>query len=43
MEDFYQEQKEILSNTGIVHKTHGPSYHPATNGQADRFVQTIKR
>ncbi|XP_063626442.1 uncharacterized protein K02A2.6-like [Cydia splendana] len=37
-----QEFQNFLSNNGIVHKTIAP-YHPATNGQAERFVQTIKK
>lgn len=37
-----QEFENFLSSNGIVHKTIAP-YHPATNGQAERFVQTIKK
>lgn len=31
----------FLKQNGIVHKQGAP-YHPATNGQAERFVQTVK-
>jgi hypothetical protein len=31
-----------LKNNGIIHKTSAP-YHPATNGQAERYAQTIKK
>ncbi|XP_055915493.1 uncharacterized protein K02A2.6-like [Eupeodes corollae] len=34
--------KEFLKMNGIVHKMGAP-YHPATNGQAERYVQTIKQ
>ncbi|XP_037302703.1 uncharacterized protein K02A2.6-like [Manduca sexta] len=34
--------ESFLKNTGVIHKTSAP-YHPATNGQAERFVQTIKK
>lgn len=37
-----QEFKKFLSDYNITHKTIAP-YHPATNGQAERTVQTIKR
>lgn len=37
-----QEFENFLTNNGILHKTIAP-YHPATNGQAERYVQTIKR
>ncbi|KAM8707498.1 hypothetical protein ACLKA7_005042 [Drosophila subpalustris] len=33
--------KNFLKNNGTIHKQGAP-YHPATNGQAERFVQTIK-
>ncbi|XP_058128391.1 uncharacterized protein K02A2.6-like [Anopheles ziemanni] len=33
--------KEFLKMNGVVHKMGAP-YHPATNGQAERYVQTIK-
>ncbi|XP_026316024.1 uncharacterized protein K02A2.6-like [Hyposmocoma kahamanoa] len=36
------EFETFLKNNGIVHKTSAP-YHPATNGQAERSVQTVKR
>ena len=34
--------KQFLSEKGITHLTTAP-YFPATNGQAERFVQTIKQ
>jgi transposase InsO family protein len=36
------EYESYLKNKGITHKTSAP-YHPATNGQAERYVQTIKK
>ncbi|XP_017482196.1 PREDICTED: uncharacterized protein K02A2.6-like [Rhagoletis zephyria] len=36
-----REFKQFLKNNGIVHKQGAP-YHPATHGQAERFVQTVK-
>ncbi|XP_062540874.1 uncharacterized protein K02A2.6-like [Armigeres subalbatus] len=33
--------QEFLKKNGIVHKMGAP-YHPATNGQAERYVQTFK-
>lgn len=35
------EFREFLSKNGIVYKVGAP-YHPATNGQAERYVRTIK-
>ncbi|XP_059058843.1 uncharacterized protein K02A2.6-like [Achroia grisella] len=37
-----QEFEYYLSNCGIKHSKSAP-YHPATNGQAERYIQTIKR
>lgn len=37
-----QEFKSYLSSCGATHLTSAP-YHPATNGQAERYVQTIKK
>ncbi|XP_017469593.1 PREDICTED: uncharacterized protein K02A2.6-like [Rhagoletis zephyria] len=36
-----REFKDFLKRNGIQHKQGAP-YHPATNGQAERFVQTLK-
>ncbi|XP_054749712.1 uncharacterized protein K02A2.6-like [Lytechinus pictus] len=36
------EFKEFVDKNGIVHKRSAP-YHPSTNGQAERFVQTLKQ
>ncbi|KAL0879388.1 hypothetical protein ABMA27_003149 [Loxostege sticticalis] len=36
------EFETFLKNAGVIHRTSAP-YHPATNGQAERFVQTIKK
>ncbi|XP_058980999.1 uncharacterized protein K02A2.6-like [Musca domestica] len=33
--------QEFLKQNGIMHKLGAP-YHPATNGQAERFIQTFK-
>ena len=35
------ELKMFLSNNGIIHRRSSP-YHPSTNGQAERMIQTIK-
>lgn len=32
---------KFLGSNGVVHKFSAP-YHPATNGQAERFIQTMK-
>ncbi|XP_011859929.1 PREDICTED: uncharacterized protein K02A2.6-like [Vollenhovia emeryi] len=32
---------QFLKRNGIIHKTSAP-FHPATNGQAERFIQTFK-
>lgn len=37
-----QDFESYLSDNGIINRTSAP-YHPATNGQAERYVQTIKR
>ncbi|KAK3107148.1 hypothetical protein FSP39_008158 [Pinctada imbricata] len=37
-----EEFKQFMKENGIRHITSAP-YHPRTNGQADRFVQTFKR
>lgn len=37
-----REFKEFLSRNGIKHKLIAP-YHPATNGQAERYVQIVKQ
>lgn len=34
--------KEFLKHRGIIHKTCAP-YQPSSNGQAERFVQTVKK
>ena len=34
--------QQFLRTYGITHKTSAP-FHPASNGQAERYVQTIKR
>lgn len=34
--------EQFLRMNGVVHKMGAP-YHPATNGQAERYVQTIKQ
>src|SRR5690606_26267336 len=35
------EFKSFLQTSGIKHRT-SPEYYPQTNGQAERFVQTVK-
>ncbi|XP_018399901.1 PREDICTED: uncharacterized protein K02A2.6-like [Cyphomyrmex costatus] len=37
-----EEFESFLKNNGIYHKRTAP-YHPATNGLAERFVQTLKQ
>ncbi|XP_008481824.1 uncharacterized protein K02A2.6-like [Diaphorina citri] len=34
--------KDFLEGNGVIHKTSAP-FHPSTNGQAERYVQTIKK
>ncbi|XP_054272899.1 uncharacterized protein K02A2.6-like [Macrosteles quadrilineatus] len=34
--------RQFLSANGVVHKITAP-YHPSSNGQAERYVQTIKK
>ncbi|KAG8317791.1 hypothetical protein J6590_108187 [Homalodisca vitripennis] len=34
--------RQFLSANGVVHKTTAP-YHPSSNGQAERYVQTVKK
>ncbi|XP_054257058.1 uncharacterized protein K02A2.6-like [Macrosteles quadrilineatus] len=34
--------QRFLSNNGICHRTCAP-FHPSSNGQAERFVQTVKK
>lgn len=36
------EFKDLVDKNGIVHKRSAP-YHPSTNGQAERFAQTLKQ
>lgn len=36
------EFQEFVNQNGIVHKRSAP-YHPSTNGQAERFVQSLKQ
>ncbi|XP_055614964.1 uncharacterized protein K02A2.6-like [Toxorhynchites rutilus septentrionalis] len=36
-----EEFQKFLKRNGVYHKM-GTPYHPATNGQAERFVQTLK-
>lgn len=36
------EFKDFVVKNGIVHERSAP-YHPSTNGQAERFVQTLKQ
>ncbi|XP_058064494.1 uncharacterized protein K02A2.6-like [Anopheles bellator] len=38
-EDF----KTFLDRSGVCHHTRSAPYHPSSNGQAERFVQTVKR
>ena len=37
-----QEFKDFLDWLGVLHKPTSP-YHPSSNGQAERFVQTVKQ
>ena len=37
-----QEFKDFLDWLGVLHKQTSP-YHPSSNGQAERFVQTVKQ
>ncbi|XP_054256963.1 uncharacterized protein K02A2.6-like [Macrosteles quadrilineatus] len=37
-----QEFKNFMNECGIVHRTTAP-YHPNSNGQAERYVQTVKK
>lgn len=37
-----EEFKTFLKSNGIIHKLLA-TYHPATNGQVERYIQTIKR
>ena len=37
-----REFEDFLRSNGIMHKVTAP-YHPSTNGQAERYIQTIKR
>ncbi|XP_054259680.1 uncharacterized protein K02A2.6-like [Macrosteles quadrilineatus] len=34
--------EQFLSENGVLHKTTAP-YHPSSNGQAERYVQTVKK
>lgn len=36
------EFKEFLQKTGVKYHKRTASYHPSTNGQAERYVQTVK-
>jgi transposase InsO family protein len=37
-----QEFENFMKECGIIHRTSAP-YHPNSNGQAERYVQTVKR